>query len=185
MFTDISLSSMVTPRIVSLSEDFTTWLSIWSDNSSAGAFLEDFEPMAIVCYLLGLAFRRFTLYHRVTFSVSLFSSSAAFLLEIFAAFPRGRRFWRPLVCSLRSAIPERKERLLLVYWRCWPKPKIELNSVVLCGWFMAVHVSEKCLCWIIHVPVEFRGKTCLNLLRCRENFKQPQISEGKWGKGTK
>ena len=37
--------------------------------------------MAIVWYLVGLAFRRFTLYHYMTFSVPLFSSWAAFLIE--------------------------------------------------------------------------------------------------------
>ena len=146
---------MVTPRIVSLSEDFTTWLSIWSDNSSAGAFLEDFEPMAIVCYLLGLAFRRFTLYHRVTFSVSLFSSSAAFLLEIFAAFPSGRRFWRPLACSPSLSYPwtERETALsiLEVLTKAW-------NWAQFCRPLWLVHgcarlremfvLNNTCTCWV-------------------------------------
>ena len=71
---NVNFSSMFTPRIVILSKDFTTWLSIWSNNLSTSSFIKSFGSMAIIWYLLGLACNRFTLYHCVTLSVSLFSS---------------------------------------------------------------------------------------------------------------
>ena len=86
---------MFTPRIISLSEDFITWLSIWSNNLPTSSFIKSFGSMAIIWKLLGFAFNRFTFYHCVTFSVSLFSSWTSVLIESQSCIFDGRlRTWK-------------------------------------------------------------------------------------------
>ena len=95
---NVNFSSMFTPRIVILSKDFTTWLSIWSNNLSTSSFIKSFGSIAIIWYLLGLACNRFTLYHCVTFSVSLFSSWTSVLIESQSCIFDGRlRTWKHIV----------------------------------------------------------------------------------------